>query len=119
MQEAARPVTAGTRVVAATRGWLLPYLVIAVVAAVELLVRGIVLGGFLVLAAWRSNSAQAQGLGGALEALQQQPYGWLLLALTALGLFAFGVFGLAQARYRHIDAPDLDDAKAAMAQVGR
>jgi hypothetical protein len=50
VQEAARPVTAGTRVVAATRGWLLPYLLIAVVAAVELLVSGIVLGGFLVLA---------------------------------------------------------------------
>ncbi len=79
----------------------------------------VIVGGFLVLAAWRSNSAQAHGLGGALEALQQQPYGWLLLALTALGLFAFGVFGLVQARYRHIDAPDLDDAKAAMAQVGR
>jgi len=50
VQEAARPVTAGTRVVAATRGWLLPYLLIAVVAAVELLVGGIVVGGFLVLA---------------------------------------------------------------------
>ena len=79
----------------------------------------VIVGGFLILAAWRSNSAQAHGLGGALEALEQQPYGWLLLALTALGLFAFGVFGLVQARYRHIDAPDLDDAKAAMAQVGR
>jgi len=84
--------------------------------------RGVVfvmVGGFLILAAWHSNSEEAHGLGGALEALQQQPYGWLLLALTALGLFAFGVFGLVQARYRHIDAPDLDDAKAAMAQVGR
>src|SRR5215211_4558703 len=50
VQEAARPVTAGTRVVAATRGWLLPYLLIAVVCMVELLVRGVVLGGFLVLA---------------------------------------------------------------------
>jgi hypothetical protein len=84
--------------------------------------RGVVfvmVGGFLILAAWHSNSEEAHGLGGALEALQQQPYGWLLLALTALGLFAFGVFGLVQARYRHIDAPDLDDAKAAMAEVGR
>jgi hypothetical protein len=82
--------------------------------------RGVVfmiVGAFLILAAWHSNSKEAHGLGGALDALQQQPYGWLLLALTALGLFAFGVFGLVQARYRHIDAPDLDDAKAAIAQV--
>jgi hypothetical protein len=84
--------------------------------------RGVVfmiVGGFLILAAWHANSAEAHGLGGALQALEQQPYGWLLLALVALGLFAFGVFGLVQARYRHIDAPDLDDAKAALAQVGR
>jgi hypothetical protein len=50
VQEAARPVTVGTRLVAATRGWLLPYLVIAVIAAVELLASTVVVGGFLVLA---------------------------------------------------------------------
>jgi hypothetical protein len=84
--------------------------------------RGVVflmIGGFLGLAAWHASSSQVQGLGGALEALQRQPYGWVLLALTALGLFAFGLFGLIQARYRHIDAPDLDDAKAAVARMGQ
>ncbi|MEE1610660.1 DUF1206 domain-containing protein [Microvirga sp. CF3016] len=84
--------------------------------------RGVVflmIGGFLILAAIRASSSQVHGLGGALQALQQQPYGWVLLALTALGLFAFGLFGLIQARYRHIDAPDLDDAKAAVARMGR
>jgi hypothetical protein len=84
--------------------------------------RGVVfllIGGFLILAAVHSSSSDVHGLGGALQALEQQPYGWVLLSLTALGLFAFGVFGLIQARYRHIDAPDLDDAKAAIAQVGR
>jgi hypothetical protein len=51
VQEAARPVTVGTRVVAATRGWLLPYLLIALVAALELLTgRRVIVGGFLVLA---------------------------------------------------------------------
>jgi hypothetical protein len=84
--------------------------------------RGVVflmIGGFLGLAALHASSSEVHGLGGALEALQQQPYGWVLLGLTALGLFAFGLFGLVQARYRHIDAPDLDDAKAAVARVGR
>jgi len=82
--------------------------------------RGIVfmiIGGFLILAALHSSSAEVHGLGGALKALQQQPYGWVLLALTAIGLFAFGLYGLVQARYRHIDAPDLEDAKAAVAQM--
>ena len=51
MQEAAGPVRVGTRVVAATRGWLLPYLVIAVVSVVELLLPNrVVVSGFLVLA---------------------------------------------------------------------
>jgi hypothetical protein len=50
VQEAARPVTAGTRLVAATRGWLLPYLLIAVIAVVELLSGQLVVGGFVVLA---------------------------------------------------------------------
>jgi uncharacterized protein DUF1206 len=84
--------------------------------------RGIVfliIGGFLGLAALHASSAEVHGLGGALQTLQHQPYGWILLALTALGLFAFGLFGLVQARYRHIDAPDLDDTKAAVARVGR
>lgn len=73
----------------------------------------LIIGGFLVLAAIRSSSAQVKGLGGALQTLAAQPHGSALLALVAVGLFAFGVFGVVQALYRRIDAPDLDDAKAA------
>jgi hypothetical protein len=72
------------------------------------LARGVVFvtaGGFLVLAALHSNSREAKGLGGALRSLEQQPYGWLLLATTAFGLFAFGVFQLVLAAYRRIDPP--------------
>jgi hypothetical protein len=80
--------------------------------------RGVVfvlIGGFLILAALHSNSREVRGLGGALRALEAQPYGWALLGLTAAGLLAFGLFGFAQAFYRHIDAPDLCDAGDAMA----
>jgi hypothetical protein len=75
--------------------------------------RGIVfllIGGFLVLAAYHGNSSEARGLGGALRSLQEQPYGWVLLAVTAGGLAAFGLFGLVQAVYRRIDAPTLEEA---------
>jgi hypothetical protein len=78
--------------------------------------RGVVfllIGGFLIMAALHARSSEAKGLGGALETLEAQPYGWALLALTAAGLIAFGLFGIAQARYRRIDAPDMGDMKAA------
>lgn len=84
--------------------------------------RGIVfgiIGAFLIVAALHANSGEVKGLGGALQALQAQPYGRALLALVAAGLFAFGVFGLIQAVYRRIDAPNLDDAKAALEELGR
>lgn len=77
--------------------------------------RGVVfglIGAFLILAAVHSSSAEVKGLAGALQVLRAQPYGWVLLAVTAAGLFAFGVFGLVQARYRHIDAPDAAEATA-------
>lgn len=73
----------------------------------------LIIGGFLGLAALHSNSSEAMGLGGALQTLAAQPYGSALLALAAVGLLAFGVFGIVQALYRRIDAPDLDDAKQA------
>jgi hypothetical protein len=64
----------------------------------------------VVIAAIQAQSSEVRGLGGALQTLQQQPYGWILLALIAAGLFAFGMFGFAQALYRRIEAPDLHQA---------
>jgi hypothetical protein len=99
---------------AATAGWVIP------VGRMGYAARGVVflmIAGFLVSAAIYSRSSQVHGIGGALDVLQQQPYGGVLLGLTAIGLFAFGMFGLVQARYRHIDAPDMDDAKAAVSNV--
>ena len=88
MQEAARPVTAGTRVVAATRGWLLPYLLIAVVCALELLTgRRVIVGGFLVLApllASRLSTRRSQVIAVGLVTLA---------AAAALGLYTGKLVG--------------------------
>ncbi|HEU4518632.1 MAG TPA: DUF1206 domain-containing protein [Microvirga sp.] len=81
--------------------------------------RGVVfalVGGFVALAALHARSSEVKGLGGALRALQDQPYGFALLGLTAAGLFAFGLFGLVQARYRRIDAPDIEGVTDAAAR---
>ncbi len=62
--------------------------------------------GFLMAkAGFEARSAEAQGLGGALDLLESQTGGPALLTVTALGLVAFGLFGLFEARYRALRAP--------------
>jgi membrane-associated phospholipid phosphatase len=63
-----------------------------------------IIGIFFIVAALQHNPSQARGLSGALGALLQEPFGHLLLALVALGLVAYGVYSLAQARVRRVDA---------------
>jgi hypothetical protein len=53
-----------------------------------------VLGLFVVFAAVDANVREAKGFAGALTIIQQQPYGSVLLGITALGLISFGAFGL-------------------------
>lgn len=62
----------------------------------------ILIGGFVLLAALHFNPAEARGLGGALEALRLQPWGPVLLGIVALGLAAFGVYGIVEALWRRI-----------------
>ncbi len=65
----------------------------------------LVIAGFLVTAAYQSDPSEARGLGGALLALQAQPFGRALFGLVALGLGAFGAFEFAEAKYRRIRLP--------------
>lgn len=70
--------------------------------------RGIVyliIGGFLVLAAWQNDPSEARGLEGALDTLRQQPYGPWLLGFVALGLVGFAIYNFISARYRRIHPP--------------
>lgn len=64
----------------------------------------LIMGWFLIQAAWQYDPQDAQGLAGALGTLQDQPYGPFVLGVVALGLFAYGLFQLAKARYRVIRA---------------
>ncbi len=71
--------------------------------------RGIVfgiVGIFLMLAALHANAKEARGVGGALAALIIQPFGPLLLGTVALGLIAYSIYSLLEARYHRIRQPN-------------
>ncbi len=61
------------------------------------------IGWFFIEAAYMAQASQVGGLDQALETLAGQPYGPLLLAVVALGLIAYGVYCVVQARYRRLD----------------
>ena len=58
------------------------------------------IGGYLGIAAYDSNSREAVSLAGVLRAMQEQAYGGVLLALAAFGLLAFGFFEITEATTR-------------------
>ncbi|MBP0445302.1 DUF1206 domain-containing protein [Roseomonas sp. SSH11] len=62
----------------------------------------LIISAFLIIAALQADPSEARGLGGALVALQAQPFGRTAFGLVALGLAAFGAFEFAEARYRRI-----------------
>jgi Domain of Unknown Function (DUF1206) len=67
--------------------------------------RGLVfaLAGVLVIdAAVQFKPSKAGGVDKALLTLRNQPFGEFLLILAAIGLLAFGVYGLAEARWRRV-----------------
>ena len=67
--------------------------------------RGLVfaLAGVLVIdAAVEFKPSKAGGVDKALLTLRNQPFGEFLLILAAIGLLAFGVYGLAEARWRRV-----------------
>lgn len=75
------------------------------IGLVGLCARGVVFavaGWFLLRAAIEFDPKKAIGLGGALAKLAQASYGQALLGVTSAGLLCFGLFGLAQARYRDV-----------------
>ena len=68
--------------------------------------RGVVfvlVGWFFVEAAEQYDPSEAGGVGEALDTLARQPHGPWLLGIIALGLVAFGVHSLLEAKYRRID----------------
>jgi hypothetical protein len=77
----------------------------------------LIAGAALFYAGATNNPENAVGLEGALEAIQAQPFGQLLLALMGLGLIAFAVYCFIEARYRAV--PRLTSRSRAARQAER
>jgi hypothetical protein len=60
------------------------------------------IGFWLVKAALDFNAHDAVGLDGALQKLARSPSGPLLLGVVAAGMIGFGLYSLAEARYRRV-----------------
>ncbi len=66
----------------------------------------IIIALFLIVAAFQNNASKAIGLDGVLQELAHQPFGQVLLGVVALGLFAYGIYSLVEARYRRVGRAD-------------
>jgi hypothetical protein len=89
--------------------------VVTAIAIFGFLIRGLVfimMGVFLLFAAVYSNGGEAKGFAGALNAIQAQTNGAWLVGIMALGLMAFGLYGVVEGAYRRVKAPSLQEAAA-------
>lgn len=62
----------------------------------------VIIGLFFIQAARLSDASQAKGLGDVLAILAQQPFSPVILGLVPLGLIAYGIYSVIEARYRKI-----------------
>jgi hypothetical protein len=79
--------------------------VVEILGVVGTIARGVVFGiaGVLVVdAAVTHNVGKSGGIDKALLTLRDQPFGKFLLAIAALGLIVFGIYGLCEARWRKV-----------------
>lgn len=82
--------------------WLRP------LSRLGLIARGLVflvLAGLIFRGGLAYDAESRPGLTDALQAVQGYAFGWFLFLAIALGLVAFGLYSLAEARYRHV-SPD-------------
>ncbi|MBY5636687.1 DUF1206 domain-containing protein [Rhizobium leguminosarum] len=95
--------------------------IVALVCIYGLVARGVVFaitGVLFAYAGFRVDPGQAGSMGDALEWLRQLPLGSLLYVAVAVGLAAFGIYNLVEARYRIVRSPSLADAKRSIPMAG-
>ena len=83
----------------AARGWVRG---IGTVGNVARMLVTLLIGIFLIAAARQHDPTEAVGIDGALKRLADRSFGPLLLVVVAAGLAAYGLYSLAEARYRRV-----------------
>ena len=78
---------------------------IGTVGNVARMLVALVIGVLLIVAARQHDPGQAVGIDGALKHLADRSYGPFLLVFVAAGLAAYGLYSLAEARYRRVAGP--------------
>lgn len=66
----------------------------------------VLIGIFLLWGAATGQPDKAQGMGGMLSDVAQNPFGQWMVAIAGVGLICYGVYCVINALYRRIDAPD-------------
>lgn len=80
-------------------------LLISALGVYGLIARGtlfLLVGGYLINAAWRHDPRYSGGVAGALAGLKQLPYGEWLLGAMAIGLLCYGLYQVAKEPYRRL-----------------
>jgi len=65
------------------------------------------IGFFMLEAGLDARADEAKSLGESLQVLEGQPFGSVILGFAGLGLLAFGVFALFEARFRRMRVPEI------------
>ncbi len=81
------------------RRWIIGFGTVGLVARMIVFT---LIGVFLINAAGRHDPNQAVGIDGALKRLAARPFGPVLLVAVALGLAAYGIYSLGEARFRRV-----------------
>ncbi|MBB3464409.1 hypothetical protein FHT92_005052 [Rhizobium sp. BK377] len=66
---------------------------------------------FFAYAGFRVDAQQSGSTGDALARVRQLPFGAVLYLAVAIGLGAFGVYNLIEARYRIVRGPSFEELK--------
>ncbi|UTS93278.1 DUF1206 domain-containing protein [Rhizobium anhuiense] len=95
--------------------------IVTFVCIYGLVARGVVFavtGILFAYAGFRVDPRQAGSMGDALEWLHQLPLGSFLYIAVAVGLAAFGIYNLVEARYRIVRSPSIAEAKRSISVAG-
>jgi hypothetical protein len=95
---------------------------VSLVCVYGLVARGLVFaitGIFFAYAGLRVDPKQAGSMADAMEWVRQLPFGAILYIAVAIGLAAFGIYNLVEARYRVVRGPSLDHINSSIVTPGR